>query len=182
VQKRRIIFGLVAGASVFFIALLLLVQLLGAPLWALVSSQNGWWIVSVWPENPKPGENVTVMVAAGNFMLLPMSNATVTVIEDGKQPFSVYTDEQGRAFFIYSGGLTVVRVSESLPNGWFISRYLIVPTTLWIWICWVAISGAAAASLIIGFAVYVLQKKRGINTDNQTATTKEDHAFLGSWY
>jgi hypothetical protein len=165
-QKRRIGFGLVAGASVFVIVLLLLVQLLGVPLPALVSSQNGWWIVDVSPDNPKPGENITVEAAAGNIGLIPVSNATVTVIENGKQPFSVYTDEVGEAFFIYSGGLAVVRVSDSFPDGWFISHYFIFPTTQWIWLCGVSISGAAAAGLIVGFAVYVLQKKRDISADN----------------
>jgi hypothetical protein len=95
----------------------------------LVSSQNGWWIVSVSPENPKIGENITIEVAAGNIELLPMSNATVNIIENGKQPFSVYLDEHGQAFFIYSGGLAVVKVSESCPSWWFISRYFVVPTT-----------------------------------------------------
>ena len=150
---------------------MLLIQALGVPFWwafGIGNTQDGWWIISVLPENPKVGENVTIQVAEGNYWVGVVDNATVTITRDGMQPLTIYTNKSGEASFGYPGDATVIRASKWWGNSVnnvsgqaSHSLYVVIPRTPLTWVrnCWIAISGAIVSGLFAGIATFVLQRK-----------------------
>lgn len=163
-QKRRIAYSFVCGALVFSGVLVLLIQLFGVPFWwafGVGNTQDGWWIVSVTPENPNIGENVTVQVFAGNISLFPVRNATVTITHDGMHPLTICTNSSGEASFVYPGDGTVIQASLSTSGHTDHSLYVAIPKTPPVWArnLSIAISCAVASGLLAGVAVFVVQRK-----------------------
>lgn len=170
-RKRNTGYSLLCGTLVFVAVLVLLIQALGVPFWwafGVGNTQDGWWIISVSPENPTLGENVTVQVAEGNYILILVDNATVTVTRHGMQTLTIYTNNSGEASFAYPGDGTVIRASKWWGNSYnnatgqaSHSLYVAIPKTPVTWTrnCWIAISGAIVSGLFAGIGTFVLQRK-----------------------
>jgi len=163
-RKRNIGYSFLCGPLVFVAVLLLLIQALGVPFWwafGIGNTQDGWWIISVSPENPKVGENVTIQVAEGNYWVGVVDNATVTITRHGMQPLTIYTNNSGEASFAYPGDATVIRASNNASGQVSHSLYVVIPRTPLTWVrnCWIAISGAIVSGLFAGIATFVLQRK-----------------------
>jgi hypothetical protein len=168
--KKSIGYSFLCGALTFFVVLLLLIQVFGVPFWwvfGVGNTQEGWWIISVSPENPRVGENVTVGVAAGNFNIFLVENATVTITRNGMHPLTVYTDKSGEATFPYPGDGTVIRASNWWGNSFHNateqanhSLYVAIPKTPITWVrnCLIAISGAAALGFVVGISTFTFRK------------------------
>lgn len=170
--KRNIGYSFLCGALTFFVVLLVLIQVFGVPFWwafGVGNTQDGWWIISVTPENPKVGENVTVGVAAGNYNIFLVNNATVTVTRRGMKPLTLFTDESGEATFAYPGDGTVIRASNWWGNSFNNatgqanhSLYVAIPKTpiTWVRSCLIAISGAIALGFLVGISTLTFQQNR----------------------
>jgi len=164
-RKRNIGYSFLCGTLVFVAVLVLLIQALGVPFWwafGIGNTQDGQWWVSVTPENPKVGENVTVQVVFnGNYAAIIVVNATVTITRSGMQPLTIYTNESGEASFVYPGDGTVIRASNNATGQASHSLYVAIPKAppTWVRNCLIAISSAIASGLFAGIATLVLQKK-----------------------
>jgi hypothetical protein len=164
-RKRNIGYSFLCGTLVFVAVLLLLIQALGVPFWwafGVGNTQDGLWIISVSPENPKVGENVTVQVAfAGNYVFILVDNATVTITRHGIQTLTIYTNNSGEASFAYPGDATVIRASNTATGQASHSLYVAIPKAppTWVRNCLIAISGSIVSGLFAGIATFVLQKK-----------------------
>jgi hypothetical protein len=159
-RKRRIGYCVICGALVSLAVLVLLIQVLGVPFWwafGVGNTQDGWWILTVTPENPRIGENVTVQVWAGNIGLLPMRNATVTVTHNGMLPLTILTNESADASFEYPGDGTVVRASMHTDH----SLYVAIPHTppSWVRILSLSVCAAIASGLLVGAGTFVCQRR-----------------------
>ncbi len=164
-------YSFLCGTLVLAAVLLLLIQALGVPFWwafGVGNTQDGWWIISVSPENPKVGENVTVQVAEGNYFVILVDNATVTITRHGMQTLTVYTNNSGEVSFAYPGDGTVIKASKWWGNSYnnatgqaSHSLYVAIPKTPLTWVrnCWIAISSAIISGLFAGIAAFVLQRK-----------------------
>jgi hypothetical protein len=170
--KRNIVYSFLCGALTFFAVSLVLIQAFGVPFWwafGVGNTQVGWWIISVTPENPKLGENVTVGVAAGNYNIFLVDNATITVTRSGMQPFKIYTDKSGEATFPYPGDGTIIRASNWWGNSFHNatsqanhSLYVAIPKTPITWVrnCLIALSIAIAFGFLIGFSTFTLLRNK----------------------
>ncbi len=170
--KRNIGYSFLSGALTFFVILLVLIQALGVPFWwafGVGNTQQGTWIISVTPENPKIGENVTVGVAAGNYNIFLVDNATVTITRNGMHPQTIYTDKSGEATFTYPGDGTVIRASNWWGNSFHNatsqanhSLYVAIPKTPITWVnnCLIGISCASTLGFLVGLSTFKFQQKR----------------------
>jgi len=167
-RKRNLGYSFFGGTLVFVVILLFLIQLLGVPFWwafGIGNTQDGTWIISVSPENPRIGENVTVGVAEGVHNIFLMDNATVTITRRGMQTQIVSTNKDGAASFVYPGDATVIRASiqwgNSFNNASRHSLYIAIPRTPLTWVtnCWIAFSGAFVTGLLVAVSTFVLAKK-----------------------
>jgi hypothetical protein len=169
--RVKIGYSLLCGGLTFLVVLFLLIQAFGVPFWwtfGVGNTQNGWWIISVKPENPKVGENVTVGVAAGNYNIFLVDNATVTITRNGMKPLTVYTDKSGEATFAFPGDGTVIRASEWWGNSFHNatsqtnhSLYVAIPKTPLTWVrnCWIAGTVAVASGFLVGIATFMFQTR-----------------------
>ena len=170
--RRNNAYSFICGALTFFVVLLVLIQAFGVPFWwafGIGNTQNGTWIISVTPENPKVGENVTIGVAAGNYNIFLVNNATITITRDSMQPKTIFTDESGQATFAYPGDGTVIRASNWWGNSFRNatgqanhSVYVAIPKTPITWIknCIIAISSAIALGVLAGISASKFQQNR----------------------
>ncbi len=170
--KRNIGYSFLCGALTFLAVLLLLIQAFGVPFWwafGVGNTQQGTWIISVTPENPKAGENVTIGVAAGNYNIFLVDNATVTVTRNGMQPFTIYTDKSGEATFPFPGDGTIIRASNWWGNSFHNatgqanhSLYVAIPKTPITWVrnYLIAVSGAIALGFLAGISMFTFQRNR----------------------
>jgi hypothetical protein len=180
-RKRNFAYSFLCGILVFVAVLVLLFQALGVPFWwafGIGNTQDGLWIISVSPENPRVGENVTIGVAEGVHNIFLIENATITITRNGMQPQTVYTDKDGVASFVYPGDATVIRASIQWSySNYNVSRhslYVVIPRTPLTWEAdyWIAVSGAILSGLLAGIATSAIERKSWI-----TSRTKETGAF-----
>ncbi len=188
-RKRNLGYSFLGGALVFVAVLLLLIQVLGIPFWwvfGIGNTQDGTWIISVSPENPRIGENVTVGVAEGTHNIFLVDNATVTITRHGMQTQIVCTNKDGAATFVYPGDATVIRASvqygNSFNNATRHSLYIAIPKTppTWVKNCWIAVSGAIATGFFAAIATFTLKKNwtKKLNTKSRERFPKS----LKSYY
>ena len=174
-RKRNLGYSFLSGALVFVAVLFLFIQVLGVPFWwafGTGNTQDGTWIISVSPENPRIGENVTVGIAEGIHNIFLVDNATVTITRHGMQTQILYTNKDGAATFVYSGEATVIRASiqygNSFNNASRHSLYMAIPKSPLTWIndCWIAISSAIISGLFTGMTTFAFSTKNWIKKLN----------------
>jgi len=170
-QKRKVAYSFLCGILVFLVVLLVLIQAFDVPFWwafGIGNNEDHWWIISLSPENPKLGENVTIGVAEGIHNIYLIDNATITISHHGLKPITVQTNSAGEASFLYPGDPTVIRATkqwgDSFNNSVVNSMYVVIPKTPIVWVsnCLVAISGSIISGLFAGLLIYSVEKKRSI--------------------
>jgi hypothetical protein len=154
--------GVYVGIMVAVSILLLSVQVLGVPLWWAFGTSNPYsrgYSVYLKPQSPKIGENITIHVTNyGSYKTYSwynnVSNAMVTITANGMEPYTVYTDENGLASFVYDTQPTVVNV-----RCYSFSQFYVIPATpkQWEISFALAISIAILFGLLAGFKAYKLK-------------------------
>ena len=170
--KKVVGFSFLSGALTFLTILLVLIQAFGVPFWWVLgvgNTQEGLWVISVTPSNPKVGENVTIGVAAGNYNVFLVANATVTITRNGMQSLTIYTDKNGEATFTYPGDGTIIRASNWWGNSFHNatqqtnhSLYIAIPKTPITWVkdCLIAFSTATVLGSLVGISTFAFQRNR----------------------
>jgi hypothetical protein len=151
---------------VFFLLFVSVTQILGVPLWWIVSFLKPFSVfppppklqVAVSPETPRNvGEMITVTVTNSSSRL-PVEDVEVSVMKDGMN-ITLHTDTNGQAFFEYFGEVTVIVAQKAgiepstpvsipkLPDAW-------VRNTV------VSFASGIVGGFIGGVIPYLLQRKK----------------------
>jgi hypothetical protein len=154
--------SIIMAVSVF----LVFIQILGVPVWWVFGGLNTYdynYHVYLHPENPEIGDNVTLQISSwgaykGNSWFYNVSNAAITVEANGMESYTVTTDKNGIASFVYEDQPTVLRANYGSSH----SQYITIPATPISWQidCQIAFVGAVCSGLFVGLAIIGYFKKK----------------------